>query len=394
MEQSPLTVILNIKPEQKQALEDLLNGIGQDIRRNPYLRFPEIETTHFARFVMIGGGDLVDRDVQTRLYFSSNFDGNWEDYLDLLVTKAGSGVEAIFSKCQDYPNLPLSDPAFKAKFKNYIRANTLPTTTFYQGYPKRSVQEVKAAIALRQRLQELLNTPQADEVLEELVRQFPPLPDQRKTFKGRIQGILEDIRKKLLQQVLNLLQTLLGPKIATDPPPNVSLAVNTRPDVTDWLYTVQNEMTVVTTVDAKRLRNLGIFLGIVNFLSKTVFTHGELAGLTTIHFARWVIIDGGKNLLFESNYDGNWEQYIGDFVDKASGGMDSIWGNCVGYPVRGSKDLQAFKQIIIDHQVRAQVFYSAYPQQSVRNVLNDIKISEKLGQLLQQPALAEWLGRL
>src|SRR3712207_8144952 len=42
---------------------------------------------------------------------------------------------------------------------------------------------------------------------------------------------------------------------------------------------------------------------------------------------RSAIVDRGKYLLFESNYDGTWENYIDDFVDYASAGMNAIWGN-------------------------------------------------------------------
>src|SRR4051794_4478464 len=120
MKQHPLAVILDIKPGEKDRLKEVLHTIRTDINANPYLRFPEITSTHFARFVLIGGGTIQTRDAETRLYFSANHDGEWETYIDLLVDKAGPGVEAIFSACQGYPSLPLSDPAFKTRFKAFI----------------------------------------------------------------------------------------------------------------------------------------------------------------------------------------------------------------------------------------------------------------------------------
>jgi hypothetical protein len=188
--------------------------------------------------------------------------------------------------------------------------------------------------------------------------------------------------KKNVNKVLDfLLGKIIGVRLFPDvlPEPSVpSPEVDTRDEFTDYLESVQNEMTVVSEIDPKQLGATRRVLWLVNLLSRILFNKGELGGISSIHFARWVIIDNGKNLLFESNYDGNWEQYIGDFVDKASLGMDSIWGNSaasVGYPKYGAKDLQAFKKVIIDHQVPAAVFYTAYRFDSVRNILNDLVVN-------------------
>ncbi len=386
MVQNPLTVIVNIKPAERQALSDVLTIIGQDIRHNQYLRFPEIGSTHFARFVMIGGGDRSNRDDQTRLYFSSNHDGDWQSYIDLLVRQAAPGLHEIFRHCEGYPAISPADSNFKQRFRDFIAANKKPTDTFYSGYPNRSVKEVQSYIKVRKALGDLINQPQLEPLFEAV--SHLPLPQPKRSGTPVSSAGLE-----LLQPVLHRLFT---PNISDQPASGISREVDTRPDQTDWLYTVQNEMTVVSAIDPDpaALKRLQQFLWIINFAARWVFNKGTLGGIATIHFARWAIIDNGTNLLFESNYDGNWEQYIGDFVDKASFGMDGIWGNCKGFPSRGCKDLQAFKQIIIDHQVRAHVFYSAYRYESIRNVLDYIAISDKLNQLLDQPELADWLRRL
>ncbi len=394
MEQHPLTVILDIKPQARQELETLLVGIGQDIRRNPYLRFPEIETVHFARFVMIGGGYLADRDAQTRLYFSSNHDGPAEAFIDLLLDKAGPGVQAIFRHCEGYPDLPLTDPQFRPRFQEYIRAHTLPTQTFYAAYRGHSVRQVQGYIRLRQELNHFLAQPPVDRLVETLAALPLPPPDDPAALDQRVGKALVGLQQDLVSKLLKLVGAILVKPLSKEPTEEASAEVDTRPEVTDWLYTVQNEITVISAIDPQKKESLERFLWVINAAAEYYFNKGSLSGLTSIHFARWVIIDNGQNLLFESNYDGNWEQYIGDFVDKASVGMDGIWSNCLGYPSRGAKELQSFKKIIIDHQVRAQVFYSAYPQESVRNILNDIEISKKLGRVLGEKGLARWLAKL
>ena len=58
--------------------------------------------------------------------------------------------------------------------------------------------------------------------------------------------------------------------------------------------------------------------------------------VATIHFARWVIIDEGRNLLFCANFDTSLDQYLTDFMvvanKPAAPYMDIVWGYCVDYP--------------------------------------------------------------
>ena len=71
-----------------------------------------------------------------------------------------------------------------------------------------------------------------------------------------------------------------------------------------------------------------------------------LLGLSIIHFARWVIIkrdqwpDLGQGkqslqndyMLFCSNFNGTWDQYIDAFSDAIPGGLDLLWYSSTRYP--------------------------------------------------------------
>ena len=58
--------------------------------------------------------------------------------------------------------------------------------------------------------------------------------------------------------------------------------------------------------------------------------------VATIHFARWVIIDEGRRLLFCANYDTSLDQYLTDFMlianTRQAPYMDALWGTLVDYP--------------------------------------------------------------
>ncbi|WP_148288566.1 hypothetical protein [Ilumatobacter nonamiensis] len=98
----------------------------------------------------------------------------------------------------------------------------------------------------------------------------------------------------------------------------------------------------------------------------------------TIHFARWVILPDDEHLLFCSNFDGSFDQYIHDFVSIANSGektrdnpsgakwMDMIWGNCVGYP--GTADFQRFLAYIRDSMVETTLFFPTIDDVTVRDI--------------------------
>ena len=58
----------------------------------------------------------------------------------------------------------------------------------------------------------------------------------------------------------------------------------------------------------------------------------HLAGVKTIHFARWTFIDDRRRMLFTSNYDGSLENYMDDFIDKIAWSLNAAFSNGVGYP--------------------------------------------------------------
>jgi hypothetical protein len=87
----------------------------------------------------------------------------------------------------------------------------------------------------------------------------------------------------------------------------------------------------------------------------------------TIHFARWVVMDGGSRVFFASNYDGSHEAYMDDFINKVAWGLNLIFSNGVGWPktrwlvARGARREGCFKHYQRAHQVPSQVWYDAYP---------------------------------
>ena len=115
-----------------------------------------------------------------------------------------------------------------------------------------------------------------------------------------------------------------------------------------------------------------------------------LDDIGTVHFARWVILpdygdEGG--LLFASDYDGTWDEYIEDFAKKATESFQLIYDNCVGWPEGGATDIPAFKEYIQAHDLTPDVYYRAYPMATVRQVQSGLQLRQHFRGMLEQASL-------
>jgi hypothetical protein len=71
---------------------------------------------------------------------------------------------------------------------------------------------------------------------------------------------------------------------------------------------------------------LRLSLWVVNQLADVCFADGRLGAADGIKFGHWRLIDGGRRLLFCSNYDGSFGGYLDEFIRGASQGVNLIWG--------------------------------------------------------------------
>jgi hypothetical protein len=109
----------------------------------------------------------------------------------------------------------------------------------------------------------------------------------------------------------------------------------------------------------------------------------DLINLSFIEFARWVIVPRdcfplvGKGqpeeklkydyLLFFSNFNGTWNQYIDAFSAVLAKGLDLIWRWSEKFP--GSVPVTLFKEYIARVQFDTDYYFTAYPHATA----NDLK---------------------
>lgn len=118
----------------------------------------------------------------------------------------------------------------------------------------------------------------------------------------------------------------------------------------------------------------------------------QLKKLSFIHFARWVVVrprdfpylgapqkrdrPAYSYLLFSSNFNGTWEQYIAAFSDVIPDGLNRIWRWSMNFP--GAAPLYPFENYIRDNQIRTDHYYAAYPGSSTTDVKKAIHLQGEL----------------
>jgi hypothetical protein len=124
-------------------------------------------------------------------------------------------------------------------------------------------------------------------------------------------------------------------------------------------------------------------------------TLDKLEKLSFIHFARWAVISsfpdehGGERLnhpylLFESNFNGAWEQYIDAFSEVVAFRMKAIWGTSFGFP--GPLPVEPFKAYIRHNEFVANHYFSAYPGSTTTEIVSAARIEPALAELVRSSA--------
>jgi len=406
MKQNAITVIVPIIPEREDQLRAVLETIGKDIMGNgdnKSVLFSQSPSTHFARWAILKDNELTKgQNLGHRLFFSSNFDGELDDYLKELVAVMGPGMDQIWNNCEGYPPGASQDVA---KFTKFIKKHSVKNQAFYVGFPGTTVQDIQSSIGVRKAVNRILDSKSAKQDLTELLDLLYSAQQRcapSSTSASQPLNLAELHGQSKLPLIQRVLERSIGIHHGKKNPNSRVETLQELVEIEDKAGVVQNQMTAVTPIKPHMWPQIAVRIWLVGVVSwvRTLLTRlqpekypvGALNGITTIHFARWAVIDKGKNLLFESNYDGSWEKYIDDFVDLSAFGMNMIWANCTNFPTSGCRDIESFKAYIRDSQLPTQVFYSAYPDETVLNIVNDLSCRRALEPLLQQKEVARFLS--
>jgi len=403
-----LTVLAPIRPGQQDRLRNVLRAIGDDISgkqlavnpARPHIDFPRSRCIHFARFAILN--DPAQGPDRVRLLFASVYDGTLDAHLQELVAIT-SAMDAIWAACEGYADV--------AGFPAFVRAHMQEPEAFYIAFRDETAESIKRTIAIRRRLQDSQDSDHATasavnatgstrrandhrnvDVVAWLIRAAPIVVDLvRAVARFGIRDVLLATRRitaslgryfifRLFNWItrnrMPPLQSHYSSVVLDDRSAFVPLAAGDEIPVDAAApapafredAVAQNQLTLVTAVDPAGVDRVRAVLAAIDSYSKRLSPDGSLVGISTIHFVRWLLIDDGRRLMLVSDYDGSWESYIDEFAEMILSGLDAIWESSYGRPPDGARDLPAFKRFLRTHQVPADIFFAAYPDETVLNI--------------------------
>jgi hypothetical protein len=424
-------VVAPVAAGREQGLRVLLDTMNSEPGvadpGNAMLPFDQFDRLHFARLVLLVDPTLGDIEayglprpsVPTYLAFMGDCDGPSREFLADLSRRAGAGLRKIFSLCEGFDD--------RDDLLAWMLVHDLPLAATYVNWAGRTVRQIRQESALQRALaakvsrEPVLSGAQAQQRRRDLIAFIrdelgagrlvltPPAPTP---LGWRFANLAHAIAVPLvglialpfLVVLLPVLIVQLRRRETSDPEicPRPGLAaLQELQQLED--RDVTNQYTALGSVKPGLFRRwlLVVLLLLVDYACRHVFTRGYLARVQTIHFARWVFLDGKRRVVFASNYDGGHEAYMDDFINKAGWGLNLLFSNGIGWPrtdwliQRGSRIEHLFKYYQRRHQLPTQVWYKAYPGLALVDLKRHQRIREglELSQVTDEQALA-WLKLL
>jgi hypothetical protein len=387
----------------------------------PRVPFPELSGVHFARLLLFEDArDLDGELIPASLVFMSEVDSPLKRHLDELAEAGGPALDAVFGLCEGYPATPTPQAR-----KDFLRDYRVKPRAAYVNTIGRTLEQIRNEEELRQSIERFLDAHPAElpqdpagarAAIQKFVKGEPSLTWARHRappppLSWRARELLHAVgvvtvlllAAPLLLVVVPIWALVLRYHEARDPAPH------NRPDpehvrelgaIED--YVAQNQFSAMGFVKPGWFRRttLAVVLWLINGAARHVFNRANLAGVKTIHFARWTMLDDQRRAIFTSNYDGSLESYMDDFIDKVAFGLNAAFSHGVGFPrtrflfFEGAEREEEFKDYLQVHQLPTQVWYSAYDQLSAINLENNALIRSGLFGPMADADAAAWLRRV
>jgi hypothetical protein len=421
--QVALTVVAPVRADAADDLRRLLATMGDGVANGNVLDLGEFTGLHFARLVLVDEAtDLKGARLPASLLYLADLDLPKDRHLAELAEADPEGIDRLFGHCEGYPE----QPATPDQRLTYLSDHVVKEQARYVNTVGRTARQIRQEARLRDRLQEYLDE-REDELrgrdpidirreVQQLLEAEEGLhwarrPAEKPEFGFRLRELGHAVAMPLLLVLVSPL-LLLGLPVYlvmlrlherrdqaphVKPPPGLVQELASLED-----HLVHNPFTAIGLVKPGlfRLLTLLSILSAIDYGTRHIWNRGNLAGVKTIHFARWVFLDGRRRMIFASNYDGSLENYMDDFIDKISWGLNIVFSNGYGFPrarflvLDGSRDELAFKDYLRLHQLPTRVWHSSYGRLTAGNIANNERIRAGLQGDAGPNEAASWLQTL
>lgn len=417
--QHPLTLVTPVISGQQDQLNSVLMDIRQGLLAGRLEQFESLGTIHYARWILLEPKDAdgqPETDVGWRLVFSSNYDGDEGEHLKGFSTICSDFTDRLYQYCEGYPAAGARTPESR---QQYLSRWKVRESAFFVGAIGRTVGQIKQEQRLRNYVWNLVHTgAYQGQSAQDIHRSLQATVGQHSEYGWAREAVRIPRVNWLGMALLGLILLILLPFILiwvlilhlrferTDEPLGLTPSqidgahIKNLEEYEDRYN--QNQFTQVLFMKPGKMR-LWTLQGLMIFaraLIAFLFVDGKLMGIPTIHFARWVMIDDQKRMLFFSNFDGSWQQYLGDFIDKSGWGLTGIWSNTEKFPrtrfllTGGAYDEEHFLAWSRYFQIPTAIWYCAYPDLSIKNIINNSHIRNDLFRSLSEEEAKKFLSSI
>jgi hypothetical protein len=416
MGQNSVTIIVPIIKNKVQDLLHFLKGIKSEIGKGIEPEFAKLNVIHYARWVVIDHGKSWINDPTPRvpkLVFVVDFDGQLDSLLEGICSDSSDMLDMVYGFCEEFPEVDKRTPISRVSYlKNFL----VKDAAVYIGAPGRTVQQIKDERNLRNFIRHYLDsrswkgeTP--DSIHQNIKKavfekeEFSFIHNSAKmpgiNWPGLVFiGLILLILLPLIIIWLLIVHFFYERKDVNFTKKRSELNDEFLTDLEkdeDWKN--QNQFTQLVDMKEGKVRLITIkaMFSLARGLIRFIFVKGKLMGIPTIHFAKWVMFEDNSRVLFFSNFDGSWQQYLGDFIDNSGWGLTGIFSNTKVFPktnfliTGGAYDEEHFLAWSRNSELVTNVWYAAYPDLSIKNVNNNTKIRVQLVKSLSKRQAAKFL---
>lgn len=414
--QEPLTIVAPVEPKQLESLFATLKTLNFGVEHHLPETFEKLGTIHFARWLVIdylpAAVDGFDANAP-KLVFSSNFDGDVRKHIVDLCEQTSELIDSLYGHCVGYPNSVNRTASDRIK---YLTSYMIRPSAFYRGSPGRSLTQIRQEDQLHTTLRNYLNAGSFDGLpAQKVLSQLQVYIRNQPGFEWALEETSMPKINWFAMAGIGLILLLLLPVIIF-----WVLLVQFGYERHDTFFTmkrsqlneakikdleeyedieIQNQFSQLVRMKPGwvRLTTYKAFMLLARGLIRFQFVEGKLMGIPTIHFARWVLFDNNKRVLFFSNFDGSWQQYLGDFIDQSGWGLSGIFSNTTNFPktrflvTGGAYDEEHFLAWSRNSEIKTHLWYSAYPHLSIKNVNNNTRIRVGLFKQLNEKQATSFL---
>ena len=399
---------------------------------NHLVPFARFEGLHFARFVVLEDKTLGDTAKvgihrpapSVYLAFLGDFDGDYDEFLDELVSKAEPGLRLIFAFCESFePGVDLG---------RWMKDHEVRPAAYYCNWVGRTVKQCREEQALHDALVQFLPEyratagqaprPELKKIRDDLVAfvrrkqsegRLPLTPPEPTPFlwalrhASEVAALAVVVAGGLVTLPLTVVP-LIVLALRLRKLEKSDLVIAPRPDRAMGIALaaledngVTNQFSAMGSLKPGAFRSwlLRLVLWLVDMTARVIYTRGRLARVHTIHFARWVYLDGGTRMIFASNYDGSRESYMDDFINKVGFGLNAVFSNGIGYPPTrwlledGAKNEQQFKYFLQRHELPTEVWYNAHAGLTAFDLARNSRIRDGIEAMnMTDDQIREWLA--